>query len=288
MSSSSRRHFLRTTGAGLAAGLLPSNGLLLDGRPAQAQEAGARPPKPPAGVSVINPRGRVPVSLIIDDSTCLVNLAHFAIPQFHEVFPNEYHQPWKTLPREVPDSFVRKFGEWCAGRGIKGKFSLIPYPACVGWLDRDLPGWSKQELDASLELVRGLMTPSWDIHPEMVSHTWVIDPKTGRPFPQPHVRLHGELGLERQERPACGIHGSLVEVLKNTLGLRCDGITTPGGFGDRALPAVSPGCWKPAATSSGPRSRTTFAICSRTTRVSLRASSWPRAWTGGTRDAWSR
>ncbi len=85
---------------------------------------------------MINPCGRVPVSLIIDDSTCLVNLAHFGIPQFHEVFPNEYHQAWKNLPREIPDAFVRRFGEWCAERGIKGKYSLVPYPACVGWLDR--------------------------------------------------------------------------------------------------------------------------------------------------------
>ena len=40
------------------------------------------------GARVLNPRGRVPVSLIIDDSTCLVNLAHFCIPQFAEVFPD--------------------------------------------------------------------------------------------------------------------------------------------------------------------------------------------------------
>src|SRR5436305_7172824 len=139
-----------------------------------AQIPGERPQRA-EGIRVLNPRDRVPVSLIIDDSTCLVNLAHFAIPQFHEVFPDRYTQPWKTLPREIPDAFVRKFGEWCGTRGIKGKYSVIPYPACVGWLDRDLPGWSKQELTASLELVRTLMTPHWDIHPEMVSHTWVVD-----------------------------------------------------------------------------------------------------------------
>ena len=146
---------------------------------ASAQEPGARPPKPPAGITVLNPRERVPVSLIIDDSTCLVNLAHFGIPQFHEVFPDEYHQPWKTLPREIPDRFVRKFGEWCGERGIKGKYSVVPYPACVGWLDRELPGWSSDELEASLDLVRKLMMPHWDIHPEMVSHTRVIDTRTG-------------------------------------------------------------------------------------------------------------
>jgi hypothetical protein len=168
-----RRHFLRTAGAGVGFGLslrAGPTGILEHEAP--AQDRGLRPPGPPDGVTVINPRDRVPVSLIIDDSSCLVNLAHFAIPQFQEVFPDQYRQPWKTLPREIPDAFVRRFGEWCGARGIKGKFSMVPYPACVGWLDRDLPGWSRQELSASLELVRGLMTPNWDIHPEMVSHTW--------------------------------------------------------------------------------------------------------------------
>ncbi len=98
-------------------------------RPVQADE-----------VAVRNPRGRVPMSMIIDDSTCLVNLAHFAIPQFHEVFPDRYQQPWRRLPREIPDRFVRKFGEWCHEHGIKGKYSIVPYPACVGWMDRQLPG----------------------------------------------------------------------------------------------------------------------------------------------------
>jgi len=60
------------------------------------------------------------------------NLAHFAIPQFAEVFPSEYRQDWKALPREIPDAFVRRFGEWCGEHGVKGKYSIVPYPACVG------------------------------------------------------------------------------------------------------------------------------------------------------------
>lgn len=134
-------------------------------RPAvYGQERGERPARAD-GVTVLNPRARVPVSLIIDDSTCLVNLAHFCIPQFHEVFPDRYPQPWQTLPREIPDAFVRKFGEWCHEHGVKGKYSVIPYPACVGWLDRDLPGWSRRALEVSVDLVRTLMAPDWDIHP---------------------------------------------------------------------------------------------------------------------------
>ena len=68
---------------------------------------------------------------------------------------------------------------WTKLGRLKGKYSLMPYPACVGWLDRFLPGWSSQELEKSLQLVRTLLTPNWDFHPEGVSHTWVINTKTG-------------------------------------------------------------------------------------------------------------
>ncbi len=75
-------------------------------------------------VEVLNPKNRVPVSLIIDDSTTLVNMAHYGIPQFAEVFPNNYKQDWRKLPREIPDSFVREFGEWCIDHGVNPKFRL--------------------------------------------------------------------------------------------------------------------------------------------------------------------
>ena len=137
---SSRRQFL---GQGLALGLgatwWSQQPLLAQDRP-QAL-LGDRPERA-AGVTIELPRCRVPLSFIIDDSTCLVNLAHFAIPQFAEVYPERYLQPWKTLPREIPDDFVRKFAEWCHGHGVRGKYSIVPHPACVGWVDRGMPGWS--------------------------------------------------------------------------------------------------------------------------------------------------
>jgi hypothetical protein len=238
-----RRSFLEAAGASLGLGLGVPPGFTLDfGDSALAQEAGQRPLARPAGIAVLNPCDRVPVSLIIDDSTCLVNLAHFGIPQFHEVFPDQYHQPWKTLPREIPDSFVRKFGEWCTERGVKGKYSVIPYPACVGWLDRELPGWSRQELEASLELVRKLMAPRWDIHPEMVSHTWVIDTKTGRPYPERTADFMENWGWSagKSADQLADYMSYALRILKN-VGLTCEGITTPGGFGNRSLPELAQG-----------------------------------------------
>lgn len=222
-----RREFVAASAAMLAAPNL------------MAQLAGDRPKQTP-GVKVLNPHGRVPVSLIIDDSTCLVNLAHFCIPQFAEVFPDRYMQPWKTLPREIPDAFVRKFGEWCHEHGVKGKYSVIPYPACVGWLDRELPGWSKKELQESIKLVQTLLTPDWDFHPEMVTHTWIINTKTGRPYDERTDRFM-ENWRWTDGRSADEIADYLTYALRilHNIGIPCEGITTPGGFGNRALPALS-------------------------------------------------
>lgn len=201
------------------------------------QPEGERPERDGA-VEVLNPSCRVPVSLIIDDSTCLVNLAHFCIPQFAEVFPEQYKQPWRTLPREIPDSFVRKFGEWSQENGIKGKYSVIPYPACVGWLDQDLPGWSRQELQESLALVRTLLAPNWDFHPEMVSHTWVIDTKTGRPHEERTSRFienWRSAGLSTDEMADYMAYA--LRILRN-VEIPCEGLTTPGGYGCESLEAL--------------------------------------------------
>jgi hypothetical protein len=236
MGTATRRQFLRAAAMGVAATGLDDRGSAL-----RAQEAGARPERPD-GAEVLNPRGRVPVSLIVDDSTCLVNLAHFAIPQFQQVFPDRYQMPWKTLPREIPDAFVRRFGEWCHEQGVKGKYSVVPYPACVGWLDRDLPGWSRRELEESLELVRSLMLPDWDIHPEMVSHTRVVDTKTGRPFPEWSDRfMENWRWTDGKSADQLADYMAYALRILKAVGLPCEGITTPGGFGNRALPALSQG-----------------------------------------------
>jgi hypothetical protein len=185
----------------------------------------------------------VPVGLIIDDSTCLVNLNRFAMPQFDTAWAGQnetYHRDWKSWPVEIPDSFVRKFGEWCAEHGVKGKYSIVPYPACVGRLDRELPGWSRREVDQSIRLVRELMVPNWDIHPEMVTHTRVIDLKTGQPYADPSTDFmenwDWSVGKSVDELAAYSAYG--LQILKN-IGLPSEGVTTPGGYASRVLPELA-------------------------------------------------
>ena len=229
-----RREFLESAAAAGALGLA-TEGLAAQGpgdRPRQATE-----------VTVLNPGTRVPVGLIIDDSTCLVNLNRFAMPQFDEAFGGSnkvFARDWRSWPVEIPDSFVRRFGTWCAEHGVKGKYSIVPYPACVGRLDRGLPGWSRRELDDSLALVRTLMLPNWDIHPEMVTHTRVIDLATGHPYPD-----HSTKFMENWDwttgRSADELGAYLAYALRilREVGLPCEGVTTPGGFGAKALPELA-------------------------------------------------
>jgi hypothetical protein len=232
-----RREFLKLgTASLLTAALGPQAG------PGRAQDSGERP-EAADGVTVLNPRRKVPLSFIIDDSTCLVNLNRFAIPQFATAWGQTgggFAQPWRSWPHEIPDSFVRRFGEWSAQQGVKGKYSVVPFPACVGRIDRVLPGWSRQEVDDSIRLVRDLMMPNWDIHPEMVTHTWVIDTKTGHPYPERTLRYQENWNWtdNRSVDELANYMSYGLQILKN-VGLSCSGITTPGGFGMRVLPELA-------------------------------------------------
>ncbi|WP_237607632.1 hypothetical protein [Roseimaritima sediminicola] len=231
-----RRAFLETSLWGVAASGVAISGTTRT-RAAEVTEragSGDLPTRPP-GVQVLMPRDRVPLSFIIDDSTCLVNMGHFCTPQFAAAWPGraEYQKPWQTWPREIPDAFVRRFGQWCAQHGVKGKYSIVPNPACVGWLDRVLPGWSRRDVQNSLKLVRELMVPNWDIHPEMITHTRVIDLKTGRPMQEiSAATMENSYPQEKKsvDELAAYLAYSL-RILKNC-DLPCEGVTTPGGFGN--------------------------------------------------------
>lgn len=144
------------------------------------------------------------------------------------------------MPAEIPDSFVRRFAEWAQREGVRGKWSVVPFPACVGRLDRELPGWTPREVSDSLALVRNEMAPNFDIHPEMITHTRIIDLKTGHPVPQRDSKWmeNWDWCSGRSVDEIAAYIAYALTILKN-VDLRCDGFTTPGGFGAGALAQLS-------------------------------------------------
>jgi hypothetical protein len=241
MWTGSRREFL-VAGAASAAILATRNLPTFAGPPPVTEVPPGKRAVQAKGVEVLHPRDRVPLGFIIDDSTCLVNMGAFCMPQFQTAWPTSaiYRKPWKDWPREIPDAFVREFGEFCAEQGVRGKYSLVPYPACVGWLDRDLPGWSKADLQASLKQMRDLMMPNWDLTPEMITHTRVIDIKTGRPLDgfTPATMENSYPPEKKSADELAAYIAYALKILKNC-GIDCQGVTTPGGFGNKCKSELS-------------------------------------------------
>ncbi len=187
---------------------------------------------------VDQPLLRTPVSLIIDDSCPVINKAWFWIEQRHQwrVRRGEQGAPlgWEkhydklhVMPRLIPSDFAREFGEWCADEGIKGKFSFIPFPAGVGRVDRGFPEeFPKKELDRWIDTLQTLISPNFDITPEMITHTRVMDLKTGG--------LTDQWEQEEWSDPPPDLLtdyiATALEMLKR-VGIRCTGVTSPGAFG---------------------------------------------------------
>lgn len=188
-------------------------------------------------ISVCNPLCRTPLSLIIDDSCPVINLAPYWIEQrqqwrqkFH---PGSAAEAWEgdpaqiaSMPRTIPADFAAKWGEWCGEQGIKGKFSLIPFPAGVGRIDQGFPDFPKADLENWLRVTREIIWPNFDLTPEMLTHTRVVDLKTGQ--------LTDEWEQKEWVKPpiellADYVH-SAMQMLKN-VGIPCEGVTSPGPFG---------------------------------------------------------
>lgn len=187
-----------------------------------------------------NPWLRTPLALIIDDSAPCINLAYYWIrdriawkARHHPGVPPD---PWEgdpqkveSLPRAIPADFARKFGEWCLEEGVKGKFSLIPFPAAVGRVDQHLPGHSDRELAAWLQVAHEVLQRNYDFTPEMLTHTVVVDLKTWQPT---EAWEQVEWVNPVPEDLLTEYIATSLQLLRN-VGIVAEGVTSPGGFGGR-------------------------------------------------------
>ena len=182
---------------------------------------------------------RVPLSIIFDDSTMLVNLNYFflrdriAVDREHKVsHVTEQNQRWEDLPVVHPESFTREFAEYCLEHGVKGKYSVVPCPAALGRIDEGLDLFSKQQQESWLKMCRELIVPNYDITPEMITHTFVVDLDTFKPVDPNLWEQWGwnQLPVDQEELVVRYITMAC-QILEN-VGLTPDGVTSPGGFGN--------------------------------------------------------
>ena len=176
---------------------------------------------------------RVPLSIIIDDSTLLVNLNYFFMRDRN--LADGQNRRWEDVPVVHPESFTREFAEFCLESGVRGKFSVVPCPAALGRIDEGLPLFSKGQQESWLRMCRELIIPDFDITPEMLTHTFVVDPQTCQPLPSGIWEQYDwvALPLDQEERVVDYI-ATACRILEN-VGLSPAGVTSPGGFGGRTL-----------------------------------------------------
>lgn len=219
----SRRRFIATTTIGSA-------GLALAGTPVRSAEN---------SVTVCNPLLRTPLGLIIDDSCPVINMGYYWIQQQHDSRmrrnPNSKPGGWEKhydkldkMPKTVPADFAAQWGEWCGEQGIKGKYSMVPFPAGVGRIDKGFPGFPERELTEWLRVAKDIIQPNFDLTPEMLTHTHVVDLKTWK------LTEQWEQG-EWVDPPVdllTDYVAAAMQLLKN-VGIRCEGVTSPGVFGKK-------------------------------------------------------
>jgi hypothetical protein len=142
---------------------------------------------------------------------------------------------WEDVPVVHPEAFTREFFEWCRQHRLRGKFSLIPCPAALGRLDEGFPLFSRSQQQSWLRLCRDLIAPAFDLTPEMITHTVVVDPGTCKPLPTGIWEQYDWARLpEDQEAFVSEYIATACRILAN-LGLPPQGVTSPGGFGGRNL-----------------------------------------------------
>lgn len=177
---------------------------------------------------------RVPLSLIVDDSAPVVNLNYFFLRD--RIRATGQHQRWEDVPVSIPESFTREWAEWCLAHGVKGKYSVVPCPAGLGRIDQGLPAFDTGQLESWLAMCRETIVPHFDITPEMLTHTFILDLETLQPLPDRPWEQYAWRSFGEDEAERVGAYIELACRILTNVGLPPEGVTSPGGFGGQSLP----------------------------------------------------
>jgi hypothetical protein len=194
----SRRKWLAQAWTGVAGGLLGSE--LIQSFAAES-ESGAKPGSTEAS-------GRIPFSLIIDDGSPVD-------PLFYEI-------PGYETPYLVPADFIQRVADTFDRFDLRGKFTVIPMPSCLGRLDQSLNRVPTEYLASFLKLVRERFAPRFDITPEFLTHLRTYDLKTGQ-----YQHIFEDVWISKARLEEIVEYFVLAFTILKNVGLEATGITSP-------------------------------------------------------------
>ncbi len=196
----SRRKMIKVTGAGMAAGLM--SGTL-------GQSLASSLPDSQVINSSSPVKGKIPVSLIIDDGS--------------PVDPLFYELPGYETPFLVPAGFTKKVADTFDMHDIRGKFTLIPMPSCLGRIDQSLKRVPQEHLQEFLKIVRERISTRFDITPEFLTHLCAYDLKTG----EYRRHMFEDTWITQASPEEIVAYFTLAFQIYKNVGLEATGITSP-------------------------------------------------------------
>jgi hypothetical protein len=200
MTKINRRTLLKYAGTGIAAGVFSGSlGKLM-----------ANSPSPATGPSEGRGfNGKIPFSLIIDDGA--------------PVDPLFYELPGYETPFLVPEKFTKRVADTFDRFDLRGKFTVIPMPSCLGRIDQSLKRVPQEHLLGFLKLMRERIAPRFDITPEFLTHLSSYDLKTGNY--QRH--LYEDSWISQASSEEITEYFTLAFKILSNVGLDATGITSP-------------------------------------------------------------
>ena len=205
----SRRRCLKQVGMSVGAGIFSTTiGNLLAGDPKASQNGTDSSTTPVTG----NISGKTPISLIIDDGA--------------PVDPLFYELPGYETPFLVPGEFTKRVGDTFEKYDLRGKFTVIPMPSCLGRVDQSLKRVPRDHLEGFLKLVRERIAPRFDITPEFLTHMKAYDLKTGG-----YQHIYEDVWISRAPLEEVIEYFALAFTILKNVGLMATGITSPWSSG---------------------------------------------------------
>jgi hypothetical protein len=172
----------------------------------------------------------IPITFMVDDPGPLINVYwwHAAEAQHTDAPLQKSGEP---VPRDVPVDLIRQFADVIGRWSIRGKFTVLPYPAGLGKISRGWPGCDTRGLQSWIETVRAEVAPLMDITPEIHTHAKTLDLETFTLLPE-NERDWASHQTEATLTPY------IAEALRflNEVGLKANGVTSPWNFGAEVEP----------------------------------------------------
>jgi hypothetical protein len=173
---------------------------------------------------VEHPNLRTPIALIVDDPAPCINPLWYMRHQLDK-------QAEPAHERMIPQDFMRQWCAWVREAGIRGDFTVLPYPAGLGRIDVGLDGCDPDAVREWVALAKEFIAPQFDIHCEILTHTNALDLKTWQLLP-PSEREW----METQDEAALTEYFATAMQILADAGLPNNGLTQPWTYqGDEAM-----------------------------------------------------